>query len=103
MQQYWNKIPSYFRNKYFITVLVFVIWMLFFDQNNMISQYRLNNKVNELKEEKAYYKQEIKKDRKAAMELKTNKKTLERYAREKYLMKRDDEDIFLIIDKEEKK
>ncbi|MCF8218369.1 MAG: septum formation initiator family protein [Bacteroidales bacterium] len=102
MQKYWNKIPSYFRNKYFITVLVFAIYMMFFDQNNMVSQWRLNNKVNELQEEKSYYKEEIKKDRKASMELKTNKKTLERYAREKYLMKRDDEDIFLIIDEDEK-
>ncbi|MFW6019180.1 MAG: FtsB family cell division protein [Bacteroidales bacterium] len=102
MQQYWRKIPSYFRNKYFITIMVFVIWMMFFDQNNIISQWRLNNKVNDLKEEKVYYKKEIKKDRKAARELQTNKKTLERYAREKYLMKRDDEDIFLIIDEAEK-
>ena len=75
--------------------------MLFFDQNNIISQWRLTNKVNDLKEEKKFYKTEIEKDRRAAMELKTNDKTLEKYARETYLMKRDDEDIFLIIEEED--
>ncbi|MCF8331476.1 MAG: septum formation initiator family protein [Bacteroidales bacterium] len=100
MKKLWQNIPSFLRNKYSITVFIFLIWMLFFDQNNMVSQWRLTNKVSELKEEKKFYKEEIEKDRQATMELKTNKKTLEKYARENYLMKRDNEDIFLIIEEE---
>ncbi|MFO8054771.1 MAG: septum formation initiator family protein [Bacteroidales bacterium] len=95
-----NKIPRFIRNKYFITFIVFVVWMLFFDQNNMISQYRLTKKVNELQQEKEFYETEIKKDRKAAADLKSNIETLEKYARETYLMKREDEDIFLIVEEE---
>lgn len=98
-----KNIHPVFRNKYFLTILVFVIWLSFFDQNNLISQYRLSEKVNDLKEKKEFYQKEIKKDRKAARELKTNLNTLEKYAREKYLMKREDEDIFLIIDEEQAK
>lgn len=101
MKNFSLKIPSFLKNKYVLTLLAFLIWMLFFDQNNLISQYRLTKKVDELQEKKEFYQEQIKKDRKAARELKTNINTLEKYAREKYLMKREDEDIFLIIEEEE--
>lgn len=97
VKRLWEKIPSFLKNKYAASVLVFFIWMAFFDQNNMISQYGLTQKVNELSREKAFYQEEIKKDREAAFELETNLETLEKFAREKYLMKRDNEDIFLIV------
>lgn len=100
MKKLWDKIPRIFRNKYFITLLVFAVWMMFFDQNNMISQYRLSSKVKDLRQEKQFYETEIQKDRQAALELNTNQENLEKYAREKYLMKRKNEDIFLIVEEE---
>lgn len=98
MKKLWNKIPPFCRNKYFITLFLFLLWMIFFDQHNMISQARMSEKVSDLQKEQEYYRQEIKKDRQAAMELQTNAQTLEKYARETYLMKRENEDIFLIVE-----
>jgi len=85
-------------NKYVITILVFAVWMLFFDNNNFIAQFRLNRTLNELEMEKEYYLSEIEKDRLATYELMTDTLTLEKFGREQYLMKRDNEDIYLIID-----
>ena len=85
-------------NKYFITILVFGVWMLFFDNNNFIAQIRLNQSHNELEMERDYYLSEIDKDRKATLELITDTLTLEKFGREQYLMKRDNEDIYLIVD-----
>ena len=75
--------------------------MLFFDNNNFITQFRLNKTLNELEMEKEYYLTEIEKDRKATHELMTDTTTLEKFGREQYLMKRDNEDIYLIVDEEE--
>jgi len=88
-------------NKYFITFLIFGVWMLFFDNNNFIAQIRLNRTLEELEMEKDYYLTEIDKDRQATMELITDTLTLEKFGREQYLMKRDNEDIYLIVDEEE--
>jgi len=85
-------------NKYFITILIFGVWMLFFDNNNFIAQFRLSTTLNELEMEKDYYLSEIEKDRQACYELRTDTLTLEKFGREQYLMKRDNEDIYLIVD-----
>ncbi|MHC1708303.1 MAG: septum formation initiator family protein [Bacteroidales bacterium] len=86
-----------FKNKYFITTLAFLVWISVFDKNNLVSQYELTKTLNNLKLQKKYYLQEIKSDRKTANELKTNINNLEKFAREKYLMKKDEEDLFLIV------
>ena len=88
-------------NKYFISILIFGVWMLFFDNNNFIAQFRLNRTLSKLEMEKDYYLSEIEKDRQASYELRTDTLTLEKFGREHYLMKRDDEDIYLIVDGEE--
>ncbi len=88
-------------NKYFITILIFGVWMLFFDNNNFISQTRLNRSLHELEMEKEYYISEIEKDKQATMLLITDTLTLEKFGREQYLMKRDHEDIYLIVDEED--
>ncbi|MFZ4401256.1 MAG: FtsB family cell division protein [Bacteroidales bacterium] len=93
----FKKILLFFKNKYIITSLAFAIWMIAIDKNNMIAQYRLRNELADLRFKKAYYIKEIEKDLKATYELNTNMKTLEKFAREKYLLKKDNEDIFLII------
>lgn len=89
------------RYRYIITLAFFGVWMLFFDRNNLIEQYRVKSQLNELEEEKAYYLSEIEKARKDYNELFTNDASLEKFAREKYLMKKDNEDIFVIMEEEE--
>ena len=98
----FRKIPSFLKNKFFYTALAFIVWMLFFDQNNFISQFWLLSDLREVENEKQYYLQEIENDKKATQELTTDTITLEKFAREKYLMKRDNEDIFLIVREGEK-
>lgn len=82
-----------------ITLIIFLTWVLFFDKNNLVTHFRLHRQLNELKKDKRYYRQEIKKDSIAMQELMTNPMNLEKFAREKYLMKKDDEDLYVIIKK----
>lgn len=77
--------------------------MLFFDRNDLISQYDYNTQVNKLEEEKAFYTSESSIAIKDLDELTTNRDMLEKFAREKYLMKKENEDIFVIINEEPKK
>lgn len=92
------------KNKFFLTSMAFLVWMLFFDRNDAISQFDYRNQVKKLEQEKAFYTDEIAKVKKDLEELTTNKDRLEKFAREKYLMKRDNEDVFVIIeDQPEKK
>ena len=96
-----DKITSFLKNKYAVALTAFFIWILFFDSNNIISQFRLVFNLNDLHKQKAFYLDEIEKDSTALYILKHDTASLEKFAREKYLMKRDNEDIFLIV--EEKK
>jgi cell division protein DivIC len=93
-----KKILSVIRNKYFITSTLLLAWLLFFDKNDILSQVELTRKLNSLEEERNYYAKEIERNKQDMMELKTNPKNLEKFAREKYLMKRPNEDIFVIVE-----
>ncbi|MCF8228889.1 MAG: septum formation inhibitor [Bacteroidales bacterium] len=90
-------IPKILKNKYFYTGLAFFVWLLFFDTNNLIYQGKLSSKLNNAREQKEFYLNEIKKDSTSLKELMTNMETMEKFAREKYLMKRDDEDVYLVV------
>lgn len=94
---FYQRIPSPLRNKYVLTTLGFIIWLLFFDRHDIISQLKLRKELQKLEEEKTFYLKEIEKDSKNLNELLTDPKTLEKFAREKYLMKKDNEDIFVIV------
>ncbi len=98
-----NRIFQLLRNKYFIIALAFVVWMLFFDRNDLMSQYEYRTQLNKLKAEKEFYIKESAKAVKDLDELTTNQEMLEKFAREKYLMKKDNEDVFVIIKEEPKK
>lgn len=87
------------RNKYLLTTIGIIVWLLFFDKNDVFSQMELMGRLNKLRADKTYYLAEINNNRNAIEELKTNKKSLERFAREKYLMKRDDEDVYVFVKK----
>ena len=85
------------RNKYFIAGISFLAWMLFFDRNDLMSQYEYRTQLNKLKAEKEFYLRESAKAVTDLNELSTDKNKLEKFAREKYLMKKKNEDIFVII------
>lgn len=93
-----KKILNILLNKYLITTAAFVVWLLFFDSNNMIMQQDLKSKLNDLKEEKQFYLDEIRNDSILTRQLLTDTSALEKFAREKYLMKKEGEDVFLMID-----
>ena len=98
-----RRLIPYLKNKYVLTSIAFLVWISFFDRNDLITQYKLKNQLNKLNEEKAFFIEEIKKDSNELLELKTNPKTLEKFGREKYLMKKDNEEIFVVITKEKEK
>ncbi|MEQ8323536.1 MAG: septum formation initiator family protein [Vicingaceae bacterium] len=93
-----EKIPPYLKNKYSLTGIVFVVWMTFFDQNNLLLQFQNKLELWDLDSEKEYYQLEITKTKSDLKELTTDMKSLERFAREKYLMKRDNEEVFVIVE-----
>jgi cell division protein FtsB len=72
------------------------VWILFFDRNDLLTQIDRRNELNSLKGSKTYYSQEIEKERKISEELQSDPTTIEKYAREKYMMKRENEDLFII-------
>ena len=89
-------IPAWLKNKYLIALGVFAAIMLFFDKNDVFTQSDRKRQLRDLQESKQYYTDRIATERKELEELKSNPGTLEKYAREKYLMKRDNEDVFII-------
>ena len=90
-------IPAWLKNKYFLTTVGFVVWILFFDARDFItSHFRERAELGKLEKSKRYYEQQITVTRQELDQLKTNPALMEKYAREKYLMKRDNEDLFLI-------
>ncbi len=97
---YQNLITNYpflkfLGNRYTLVLIFFIVWMLFLDNQSLWDQRALNKQIEELEDNKAYYKQEIAKDEQSIKNLKNPGQT-ERYAREKYYMKKDSEDIYII-------
>jgi len=86
-----------------LTIAVFTIWMLFFDQNNMVDRIRMGSEIRQLENDREYYQEQIQKDSARLHELTTNKENLEKYAREQFLMKKSNEDVFVVIEEQEKK
>jgi cell division protein DivIC len=87
---------SIVKNKFVVATLAFVVWMLFFDERNLPLQLQRVGELKDLQAGKAHYLQENAQLKQALNDLANNPATLEKYAREKYLMKRDNEDIFPI-------
>jgi len=90
-----NKIFKVLTNKYVIILLLFIIWMLFFDENSYLMHRNLNKELDKLKTSVQYFKKEIKHDKKELKDLK-NKDSLEKFAREKYYFKKKNEDLYII-------
>lgn len=97
-----TKVLPVIKNKYVITILAFLLWMAIFDENNFVSQYKTRQKLQELEKDKKYYTTEIANNKENLNELMSSMDNLEKFAREKYLMKRDNEDIFVFVEEEKK-
>jgi cell division protein DivIC len=92
-----SRIPSFLKNRYVLTGAGFVVWLLFFDSRDLItSHFRERRELVKLEESKKYYEQQIAVTKHELDQLKTNPDVLQRYAREKFLMKKDNEDLFRI-------
>ncbi|TAH08045.1 MAG: septum formation initiator family protein [Sphingobacteriia bacterium] len=93
-----KKIIPYLTNKYLIASVFFIVWMLFYDQRDYYQQKERRDELHKLEMKKAYYQQEIEKTKKELGDLENSPAALEKYARERYLMKKDGEDIFMLED-----
>ncbi|MCX6241509.1 MAG: septum formation initiator family protein [Bacteroidetes bacterium] len=93
-----KKILKVLTNKYLIITVAFIAWMVFFDSNNVFTRAKLRDNLDELRQEKHFYIDEIQKDSALTKKLLTDSTELERFAREKYLMKKSNEDLYLVID-----
>ena len=99
-RQKLQEIPAFLKNRYAFTIFLFIVWIVFFDSNTIWSQFKLQRQLNEKKNEKAFYETEIKDIKESLYELETNNITQEKFAREKYFMKRADEDVFVVMEEE---
>jgi cell division protein FtsB len=94
-----KRLINLFKNKYFLVFMAFLVWMIFFDRNDLFSQYQYHEQVSKLKLERDFYLKETAQVNKDLDELTSNPQMLEKFAREKYLMKKDNEDVFVIVQK----
>ena len=98
-----NKYLTYLKNKYILTFLGALIWLSFFDRNDFITTWSYHNKLKSLQNEESYYEEEIQKYNADLKNLMTNHANMEKYAREKYYMKKDNEDVYVIVDDRKRK
>ena len=94
--KFLTHIPSWLKNKYLITSVFFGVWMVFFDPKDVLSDLERRDKLNELQTSELHLKEQISDTRQELDLLKNNAQSIEKYAREKYLMKKDNEDLFIV-------
>ena len=95
-----DRLPPFTKNFFFVTTVIFLFWMFFIDSNDFITQFQLKKKENTLEKEKEYYLEKIDEVKKDREELFSDMDMLEKYAREKCLMKKDKEDVYVIVEEE---
>lgn len=91
-----KRFPKFVKNFYFLSSIVFIIWILFLDSNDLIGQAKLALQLKRLKSQKEYYLRKIEEVKKERQELFGSNESLEKFARERYFMKKKTEDIYLI-------
>ncbi len=92
------KIISIFINKYTVSLAAFVVWIMFFDDNNWRQHQKNLKELALLQEQVNFYKHKIEDDKRRLYELQTNDENLEKFAREQFFMKRANEDIYVIVE-----
>ena len=90
-------------NRYFLVGFVFVIWMIFFDQNSLITHRELDKQIRNLERDEAYFRENLEHENAKLKMLQDNPAEIERIAREKFFLKKDNEDIFIIQQEFKKK
>jgi cell division protein DivIC len=95
--KYADKIPAFLKNKYILTILIFIVWIALLDSNNLVIRYKEMSELHKLKIDREYYLNRIKEDKQKLHELKTDNHNLEKFAREQYHMKKSDEDLYIIL------
>ncbi len=98
-----QKVPSFLKNKYVLASSFFLVWMFFFDPKDWSSEIRRQEKLGKLQESEQHLNELILETRQELGQLKTNAQTIEKYAREKYLMKKDNEDLFILPERDANK
>jgi len=93
-----KKILPVITNRYFLVALGFAIWMIFFDQRDFFQQRERAVELNKLESAKKYYQDEISNTKKQLENLQNNPSAIEKFARERYLLKRDGEEVYLFED-----
>jgi cell division protein FtsB len=88
------------QNRFWLTILIFIVWVGLFDDNNLIDRISSLKRLNQLNEDKVYLLNKISEDKQNLENLKNNEQTIEKFAREQYFMKRDNEDVFIIVEDE---
>lgn len=99
IKAFFVNLPPIFRNIFFLTGFVFAVWMLFFDENNLMVQYGRRHELAALRKKSSFYQHEIARVGKQYQELTSSTENQEKFARENYMMKKDNEDVFVIVSK----
>ncbi|MBX3242768.1 MAG: septum formation initiator family protein [Chitinophagaceae bacterium] len=95
----FKKMPAWLKNKYAIATAAFVVWLVFFDHNDLFTQIERTNELRQLENGKSYYSEQIENIREELAGLQSDSASLEKIAREKYMMKKDNEDLYIIKEK----
>lgn len=93
-----SSILKWLKNKFVVAAIIFIVWICFLDENNLLERFQNLKELRQLKADKEYYQEKIEVDSKRLKELKTDNDNLEKFAREQYLMKKDNEDVFVIVE-----
>lgn len=101
MKHIYQRLPAPLRNKYLIIFVIFLIWIFFIDTFDILTQIKMKQELNQLKKQEEFYKSEIEKDSTMLYNLNNDTQEQERFARERFLMKKENEDLFIIREKKE--
>lgn len=93
-----KKLIKYSSNFYVLATLLFLFWITFIDSNNLVNHFRLSQKLNQLEDQKEFYQEKKVKITAEREELLSNPELLEKFARERYLMKKQTEDLYVIVE-----
>ncbi len=100
ISRFLKNLPPYTRNFYFLFTSLFLIWMLFLDSNDVFTQFKLARKLNDMESHKEYYLEKIEEVKQDREELLSDADLLEKFARERYMMKKPTEDLYIIVAEE---
>ena len=99
LKEFYKKIPSVLKNKYFIVGFLFIIWIVFLDENNLVLLNQQQSNLEKNQEIIDSLENEISEMEDKLERLNNDQKELEKFARENFLMKKENEDIIIIREK----